>query len=231
MFVGLVMIRYTSGMMTRKERWLDRKSSKKEAALLFGGAYGAVVALGNVALALVPYSHINATREYARDDDLSRTVSDVASAMAGYDVDVACTNDVSIGEERDEAENRTMGEVVRYVIVFPPFDPIDAPLNPRAMRIHSSLCDAIDGQADYLSPLEARQDAARAYAYILHELVHLDYPSYDETMTQCTAIDIMPERLESIGVEQDAALWATQYADELTKRRQSSEYHAYPCPE
>ena len=216
-------------MTVRKERWIDKSASKKEIALLLGGAYGAVLTLGNFALALVPYSHIQTTREYSRDDDLSQDISAVASVMAGYDIDVACTHDVSIGKERDDDGSRTMGEVVHYAIAFPPVA-LDVPYNPRAMRIHTSLCESIIEQKDYLSPQEARQDAAKAYSYILHELVHLDYPSFDETMTQCKTIEIMPEKLESIGIEPDLAQWATRYADQLASKRQSPEYHAYPCP-
>lgn len=215
-------------MPIRNERWIDKKAGKKEIGMLLAGTYGAVVTLGNLALALVPYSHIHETREYSRDDDLSQDISAVASAMAGYDVDVACTHDVSIGKERDDDGNRKMGEVVRYDIVLPPVT-LDVPYNPSAMRIHTSLCESVVEQKVYLTPHEARQDAARAYSYILHELVHLEYPSYDETMTQCKAIEIMPERLELIGVEPDLAQWATRYADKRSRKSLSSEYHEYLC--
>jgi hypothetical protein len=229
MIVRQSVLRYTSKMTARNERWIDKKAGKKEIGLLLVGAYGAIVALGNLALALAPYSHIRETREYSREDGLSQDISAVASAMAGYDVDVACTHDVSTGKERDGDGNRTMGEVTRYDIVLPPVT-LELPYSPNAMRLHASLCKSIVGQKDYLNPHEARQDAAKAYSYILHELVHMDYPSLDETMTQCKTIEIMPEKLESIGIEPNMAQWATQYADQLATKIQSPEYHEYPCP-
>lgn len=217
-------------MHKQPERWIDRSATKKEMALLAGGTYGAIVALGNFVLAITPYSHIHTTREYVREDLLSQDISAVASVMAGYDVDVACTYDVSIDDGSDKDDSPTMGEVVKYAVVLPPVV-LEAPYNPKAMRIHTSLCESVVEQKEYLTPHEARQDAAKAYSYILHEIVHLDYPSYDETMTQCKAIDIMPERLELIGVEPGLAQWATQYADRRARQKLSPEYHEYPCPE
>ena len=224
-------IRYNPIMFRSKPCGERPKVTGKEVAATAGLSYGLAIALSNLALAATTHAYIDTTRDIARTDELSQETSQIATKLAGYAVDVGCTDTIFPDEDNSEDGTTTLGGVVRYRAVDPLLIRHDVPINPRAVRLKPAVCHALVGPRDYLTPLEVRQDAAMAYSMVLHELIHLEYPSYDETMTQCAAIDSMPDRLATVGIDRHQREWAAEYVEQAAERFQPARYHEYPCPE
>lgn len=191
-----------------------------------GAVYGTIWALGNVALFSTASARISETRELANSDQTSRDMSAVASRLAGYSIDAACTHDTTAFES---GETTTLGTVTRYKVIDPLFIRRELHYNPRAIRLQPSVCQDILHPEEYVNELDRKQKTAEAFMIVIHEITHLEQPTFDETDTQCEAIRTMPKYLESYGFEKEFAEWAGDYVADDPLVTLSSKYYERPC--
>lgn len=210
-------------MFERVRTW---EPTRKESAIILGATHGIMLVIGNIAVTSIIHSEVQDTREFARSDALSHDMSAVASRLAGYPVDAACTYDVA---ESEQSTFVTLGSVANYKALDPFLIERHVPINPRAIRLHPSICRAILFQSDYPSEQDRRESVARAFMVTLHEITHLDHPTFSENDTQCETIRIMPDQLQSYGFTEEFSEWAVDYANAHAKESQPSSYHESPC--
>ena len=214
--------------MNQERRRSSKNASRSELLAVSALTYPTALVLANLAIAVTTYAHIDKARNFAREDELSRHTSEVASIVAGYDVSVACA-DESLLDQTYDTETERLGQVNRYQYVNLFLDIKTVAFNHRSMLLRASVCRDILNDVGSNDTIEQRQDNFLAYATMLHELVHLEDTTLDETATQCQAIDRLPASLQKIGFSEEDAHSAAAIADNQARYLLTPEYHQYPC--
>lgn len=141
--------------------------------------------------------------------NLNNTMSDIASELAGTSLRVDC-NDKALGDtyKADGGDYIVEGHVV-------PFDLLGFRVSPPVMTVREDICYSIVNFAPHAADSIAYDNPKQAYDFatsvsiVLHEAQH-NAQVMDEAEAECYAIQKLPGALETLGVDENDALWLSE---------------------